>query len=86
MPKIRDYDCTCGSRFESMTMTDSDVVTCPDCGSNDVAAAVTGGVPLSTIVPMSNSSLKNKAGYVHTHGDKPGKGNMVAVPGNKGSF
>lgn len=85
MPKIWDYDCECGERFEQTTMSESDQVACPRCGSHAVVA-VAGGRPLNVIVPMHRTSLKNKAGYVHSHGDRPAEKGSVAVPSNKGSF
>lgn len=63
-------------------MTADDVALCPACSR--VATAddmVMGGRPLHVIVPMSRTSLKNKAGYVHTHGDRPAEKRSVAVNG-----
>lgn len=55
--------------------------TCPGCGAQVNAGDERfGGVPFGTIVPMHRSSLKNKAGYVHTHGDRPAEKGSVAVP------
>ena len=34
----------------------------------------------NTIVPMYRGSLKQKAGYVHTHADRPAEKGLVAVP------
>lgn len=82
---IWDYDCVCGVRFEQMTMSDADEVACPDCGSRDTKRVDAGGVPFGTIVPMHRTSLKSKAGYVHTHGDRPAEKGSVAVP-SKGNF
>lgn len=86
MPKIWDYDCTCGVRFEALTMSNDEVVECPECKSTDVHRVEAGGVPFNTIVPMHRTSLRSKAGYVHTHGDRPAEKGSVAVPGNKGAF
>ena len=87
MPKIRGYSCECGEQFEYTHMQEDEEAPCPVCGriatEND---EVMGGRPLGTIVPMSRSSLKNKAGYVHTHGDKPAEKGSVSVPANKGDF
>ena len=85
MPKIREYVCDCGNRFEYMHMTEEDLAACPACrqpvSSKD---EMLGGHSCTTIVPMSRTSLKNKAGYVHTHGDRPAEKGSVAVPRNKG--
>ncbi len=79
MRKIWDYDChDCGARFE-VTVDDDEKVTCAECGS-DTPTRTSGGRPLNVIVPMSRTSLKNKAGYVHTHGDRPAEKGSVAVP------
>jgi len=85
MPKIREYSCDCGNRFEYMHMTDADVALCAACGA-PVADRdeMLGGKSCTTIVPMSRTSLKNKAGYVHTHADRPAEKGSVSVPRNKG--
>lgn len=86
MPKLREYVCTCGNRFEYTHMNADDVATCT-CGrvmtTDDERL---GGVPFGTIVPMHRTSLKNKAGYVHTHGDRPAEKVSVSVPRNKGDL
>ncbi len=79
MPKIQDYVCGCGERFEYLSMGESDVPSCPACGTSD-ATPQPGGRPFGTIVPMHRGSLKQKAGYVHTHGDRPAEKGSVAVP------
>jgi hypothetical protein len=87
VPKIREYSCDCGNRFEYMHMTDEDLAKCPSCG-NPVTSAdeMLGGHSCTTIVPMSRTSLKNKAGYVHTHADRPAEKGSVSVPRNKGDI
>lgn len=54
---------------------------CPACGAcvreND---EVFGGYVCGTIIPMYPGSLKQKAGYVHTHADRPAEKGSVAVP------
>jgi hypothetical protein len=61
--------------------------TCEGCGSQVVADdEIFGGTPFGTIVPMHRTSLKNKAGYVHTHADRPAEKGSVAVPANKGDI
>ena len=87
MPKIREYACECGERFEHMHMCEEEEAPCPSC--QRVATKddeILGGKPFHVIVPMHRSSLKNKAGYVHTHGDRPAEKGSVAVTGNKGDF
>lgn len=89
MPKMRDYACACGNRFEFLHHPVDEVATCPACGvamseQDQVASAA---APFGTIIPMYKGSLRQKAGYVHTHGDRPAEkaGSMVAMSG-KGAF
>jgi hypothetical protein len=84
VPKLRGYACSCGHRFEHTFHTGDDeavLPACPSCGDKITEHnEVLGGVPFGTIVPMHRTSLKNKAGYVHTHGDRPAEKGSVAVP------
>lgn len=84
MRKFWDYDCECGERFEKFVDTDDEVVTCPGC--NSVATQTPGGRVAETIVPMHRTSLKSKAGYVHSHGDRPAEKTSISVPANKGAL
>lgn len=82
MPKMRDYACGCGNRFEFLHHPVDEIATCPACGramgeQDQVASAA---APFGTIIPMYKGSLKQKAGYVHTHGDRPAEKGSVAVP------
>lgn len=66
-------------------MTAEEPASCTACGREPTERdEVLGGVPFNVIVPMHRTSLKNKAGYVHTHGDRPAEKTSVAVPRNKG--
>jgi putative FmdB family regulatory protein len=85
MPRIDDYQCPCGTRFEHTRMTTDEQVPCPSCGRTDTEALV-GSHPVTVIVPMHRRSLTRKAGFVHTHGDRPAERGSVSVPANKGSF
>ena len=80
MPKIQDYACRCGERFEYLSMGSSDLPACPSCGSPDVSVSLGCAKPFGTIVPTYPGALKQKAGYVHTHGDRPAEKGSVAVP------
>lgn len=84
VPKLKEYVCSCGHRFEHLYMTSEEeaaLPTCPACGGQVSADNERlGGAIFGTIVPMHRSSLKNKAGYVHTHGDRPAEKGSVAVP------
>lgn len=61
--------------------SDEPLPSCPDCGGNvSEHDEQLGGQPFGTIIPMYKGSLKQKAGYVHTHGDRPAEKGSVAVP------
>jgi hypothetical protein len=66
-------------------MTEVEVPKCPSCGEavSDRDERL-GGKSFHVIVPMHRTSLKNKAGYVHTHADRPAEKGSVSVPRNKG--
>ena len=86
MAILRGYLCDCGTNFEHMHRPQNDVAKCPAC--KRVASEkdeVLGGRTFHTIIPMYKGSLKQKAGYVHSHGDKPAEKGSVAVP-SKGNF
>jgi putative FmdB family regulatory protein len=85
MPRIDDHQCACGNRFEHMQMTQDEGVACPKCGGSDVETLV-GSHLVDVIVPMHRRSLTQKAGFVHSHGDRPAERRSVSIPANKGSF
>jgi hypothetical protein len=83
---LRGYRCDCGRQFEYTHSDSEDAAVCPDCSRTMTSAdELLGGKSCTTIVPMSRTSLKNKAGYVHTHGDRPAEKGSVSVP-SKGNF
>lgn len=86
MAILRGYLCDCGERFEHTHRPNDDVARCPACAR--VATdkdELLGGHSFSVIVPMYKGSLKQKAGYVHSHGNKPAEKGSVSVP-SKVSF
>lgn len=87
MPKMRDYACRCGRRFEFLHHPSDETATCPECGQSmtEQDAVTSAAAPFDTIIPMYKGSLKQKAGYVHTHGNRPAEKNAVAVP-SKAAF
>lgn len=85
MPRIDDYECPCGERFEFTRMTSDEPVPCPSCGGL-ISTALVGAKLIEVIVPMHRKSLTKKAGFVHSHGDRPAEKRSVSVPANKGSF
>jgi putative FmdB family regulatory protein len=85
MPRIDDHQCVCGNRFEHMRMTQDEHVSCPECRGSDLEVLVSSHL-VNVIVPMHRRSLTQKAGFVHSHGDRPAERGSVSVPANKGSF
>lgn len=85
MPRIDDYECPCGKQFEFTRHPRDEQVVCPSCGGMNAAARV-GAKLIDIIVPMHRKSLTKKAGFVHSHGDRPAEKRSVSVPANKGSF
>lgn len=85
MPKIRGYVCTCGKQFEHMHMCATEPAPCPECGreATDDDEKL-GGTVFETIIPMHRTSLRQKAGYVHTHGDRPAEKRSVSITGTGG--
>lgn len=55
--------------------------TCPACGGQISADDERfGGKSFNIIVPTYPGALKHKAGYVHSHGDRPAEKGSVAIP------
>jgi hypothetical protein len=79
---LREYACTCGVRFEHTHRPEADVASCPFCGriatEND---EILGGRLHTVTIPSYRGSLKQKAGHVHTHGDRPAEKGSVSVRG-----
>lgn len=71
MLKMRDFECgACHATFEALC-ADGESVLCPTCGEQDCARVASNFRTFGTIVPTTPSSKKLKAGYTHTHGDRP---------------
>ena len=66
-----DFECSsCGYTFEDITPADT-VAVCPEC-NNFVDRVFKQAPPILTnIIPSYPGCLKQKAGYVHIHGNKP---------------
>lgn len=84
MPKLKEYGCSCGHRFEHIYMASEEeatLPTCPACGGQISADDERfGGKSFNIIVPTYPGALKHKAGYVHSHGDRPAEKGSVAIP------
>jgi len=72
MLKLYDYKCdNCGKVEEHLVHSKDELVVCPVCGIS-MFRVVSGGRTLEVIIPSYPGCKKAKAGYVHTHGDRPG--------------
>lgn len=69
-----DYGCKNGHEFEHVcSMNDKPAeLPCPEEGCGLMAKGLITGAPtlLTTIIPSYRGCKKQKAGYVHSHGDK----------------
>ncbi len=88
MAKMQDYACSCGNRFEFLHHPVDEVATCPECNASmsDSDRVESASKPFHVTIPMYKGSLKQKAGYVHTHGNRPAERGSVAVPSKGGSL
>lgn len=80
---LYDYDCTKGHRFEirSSIADKPESPVCPECGEPSHFVFTKAPVLFSTIIPTYPGALKQKAGYVHSHGDKPATRTQVGYGG-----
>jgi putative FmdB family regulatory protein len=67
-----DFKCPdCECEIDELVKNSSSTVPCPECGKKMKRLWRRGPVTLTTIIPSYPGSLKQKAGYVHSHGDRP---------------
>ena len=86
MAKKQDYRCRgCNTVYEFLHHPSDEPAVCPSCGSQDAEVILSGGHQFHVIVPTYRGSKKLKAGYVHTHGDRPAEKGSVSVPREKTS-
>ena len=80
---LYDYDCAQGHRFEiRSSVADKPVAPpCPECGEPAHFVITKAPALFTTIIPSYPGSLKLKAGYVHSHGDKPATKTMSTSSG-----
>ncbi len=68
-------------------MNEADIARCAICGNTmSTDDEKLGGKSFHVIVPTHRTSKKIKAGYVHSHGDRPAEKGSVSVPRNKGDL
>jgi hypothetical protein len=71
MLKMRDFFCVdCQEDFEAL-VRDGQLPVHEKCNNSNVETRVSGGRIFTTIVATTTSSKKYKAGYQHTHADRP---------------
>ena len=69
---LYDYKCTfCDAVEESLMPSGTEAIKCAQCGSRATRVFLVCPKQLTTIVPSYPGCKKQKAGYVHSHGDKP---------------
>ena len=69
---LYDFECeTCEEKIEDIVPTDVKKIDCEACGGKMARIACAGAAVLTNIIPSYPGCLKQKAGYMHTHADKP---------------
>ncbi len=67
-----DYECSeCGHLEDSIEKVDTLTIPCGVCGEPSNRVYTSCATHLTTIVPDYPGCKKKRAGYVHTHGDRP---------------
>lgn len=69
---LHDFQCgSCACVFEEMVPVGMHRCPCPKCGAEGEKVYVKMPPTLTEFVPDYPGSKRLKAGYVHTHGDRP---------------
>lgn len=69
---LYDFECPkCGKIREELVSNPDEKILCDNCGKNMHRIFVKSAVILTTIIPSYPGCKTQKAGYVHTHGDRP---------------
>ena len=72
---LHDFVCShCKNAFEEMVSVGEIEVPCPRCPESADRVYIACAKQLTTIVPDYPGCKKKRAGYIHTHGDKPTTG------------
>ena len=81
MPKLVDYHCrACGMTFEFLHHPVDEPASCVGCSSADIEPLAVAAKTLTVIVPTYRNCKRQKAGYCHTHEDRPAEKVSVSVP------
>ena len=80
MKKMYDYVCECGNKFEAL-VEENEIPICPECHlGGPVSRRTSGGHIFTVIKATTNTSKKYKAGYQHSHTNRPKEKISVQVP------
>lgn len=67
-----DFVCaSCEAKFEAIVKSGVDDTACRECGTGVATRVPSPFALFSTIVPSYPGCKKKKAGYVHSHGNRP---------------
>jgi len=81
--KSRDFQCNaCDHVFNDLVQNDDSPDACPACGSaTGFVRVISAPLVIKTITVDYPGSKRFKAGYVHTHGDRPAEkaGSQVSM-------
>jgi putative FmdB family regulatory protein len=69
---LKDYKCkSCETVFEALEMYSGEPITCPECSGECGRIYIKAPSDFKVIVPDYPGAKKRKAGYQHTHVDRP---------------
>jgi putative FmdB family regulatory protein len=69
---LYDYHCnSCGHQEETIAPSGTRVVACEKCGAVSERVFLSAPIQMTHVIPSYPGCKRVKAGYVHTHGDRP---------------
>jgi putative FmdB family regulatory protein len=69
---LHDFECiACGSMFEEIVPAGMHRCPCPECGAEGEKVYTKSPPILTAIIPAYPGCKKQKAGYAHSHADRP---------------
>ena len=71
MAVLKDFRCIKCNTFEEQLVSDNSEARCSSCGGEMERVFTTAPKQFHVIVPTHPGAKANKAGYIHSHGDKP---------------